>query len=182
MRKTCRQRDRKMPCRVNYPQQPSGLRTPMPNSPESTRQVLNNAVFQDIRRRVDFHAELLKRVRECLPSPMAKHCRYCVAREDRSVVLYVDSQAFASQLRFRLPALLAKLNAPDDLSIKQIVLRNLPLTTPSVVTKPMAPMKVPPPHAIEMVKASSQSAADSDLAKALARLGAAMERYAKQQP
>ncbi|CAG0965573.1 hypothetical protein ANRL2_01227 [Anaerolineae bacterium] len=154
----------------------------MPNAPESTRQVLNNAVFQDIRRRVDFHAELLKRIREGLPTPIANHCRYCVAREDGGVVVYVDSQAFASQLRFRLPALLARLNAAGDLSVKQIVLRNLPLTTPSVVTKAMEPMKVPPPETIEMVKASSLSAPSDDLAKALARLGTAMERYAGKRP
>ena len=154
----------------------------MPHSPESTRQVLNNAVFHDIRRRVDFHAELLKRIKDGVPAPMAKHCRHCVAREDGGVVVYVDSQAFASQLRFLLPALLAKLNGEGGLSIKRIVLRNLPLTEPSVVTKAMPPMKVPPPEVIEIVKASSQSAPSDDLAKALARLGVAMERYAGKQP
>lgn len=154
----------------------------MPKSPEPTRQVLDNAVFQDIRRRVDFHAELLRRIREELPPPMALHCRDCVAREDGSVVVYVDSQAIASQLRFRLPALLSELNAAGNLAIKRLILRNLPSTAPSVVTKLMAPMKAPPPEAIEMVKASSQSAPSTDLAKALARLGAAMERYADMQP
>jgi len=154
----------------------------MPNSPESTRQVLNNSVFYDIRRRVAFHAELLKRIRETMPGPAAKHCQYCVAREDGSVVLYVDSQAIASQLRFRLPALLTKLNETSQLSIKQIILRNLPLTSPSKALESARQMKAPAPTAIEAVKASSQSAPNDDLAKALARLGATMERYAGKSP
>jgi len=153
----------------------------MAKFPEPTRQVLNNSLFHDIRRRVDFHAELLNRIKDNLPAPMAKHCRYCVARDDGGLVVYLDSQAFASQLRFILPSLLAKLNATGDLFFKQIIIRYLPLTQPSAVDKPVAPMKAPPPEVIEMVKASSQSAPGDDLAKAMARLAAAMERYANQQ-
>ncbi len=151
----------------------------MPNKPEPTRQFLNNTIFQDIHRRIDFHAELLRKIKQAIPGPMAAHCLDCVAQEDGGLVLYTDSQAFASQLRFFAPSILAKLNIDGELSIKRVLIRNLSLTLPTDFEKPVAPMKKPSSETIEMVKASSRFAADDELSAALARLGATMERYAQ---
>lgn len=150
----------------------------MTSKPESARQFLNNTIFQDIHRRIAFHTELLRRIKQAVPAPMASHCLYCVAREDNSLVLYTDSQAFASNLRFLAPAILTKLNAPGDLTIMHMQIRNLNLTSPTAVEKPVTPMNKPSAETIEMVKASSLCAADDELSAALARLGDTMERYA----
>ena len=154
----------------------------MANKPESTRQFLNNAIFQSIHQRVAFHAKLLRKIQEALPGPMAEHCLFCVAREDESLVVYTDSQAFASQLRFHTPSILAKLNVAEEAAIKQIVIRNLASTAPTESAKPLSPMKKPSRKAIEAVKASSDSSKGDELSAALARLGATMESYAEKQP
>lgn len=151
----------------------------MANIPEPTRQLLKNEIFQDIHRRLDFHAELLWKVRQAVPGPMARHCLYCVVREDRSVVVYTDSQAFASQLRFFAPTILAKLNAAGDLAVSQVQIRNLSPDPKEAYEKTMVPMKKPTSEIIGMVKASSVYAPTDELKAALARLGETMECYAK---
>lgn len=153
----------------------------MPNAPETPRQILGNPMFKELLRRVDFHAELLARIKAGLPRAMAQHCKYCVAKEDSTVILYTDSQAFASQLRFLVPGLLDSLNATGDLAITQVQVRNLLSPIPQPVEKPVAPMRKPSRSAIEAVRASSECAAGDELGQALARLSATMERYARQQ-
>jgi len=153
----------------------------MASKPESTRQFLNNALFLDIRQRIETHARLLKKIKESLPAPMAERCLYCVAREDGSLVIYTDSQAFASQLRFHAPSILARLEAAGETTFKQIAIRNLSSVEPAAASKPETPMKKPSPKAIAAVKASSRATGD-ELDAALARLGASMERYAENKP
>lgn len=149
------------------------------SNPESPRQILGNAVFKELLRRVDFHGDLLRRVKASLPHALAIHCKSCVATEDGGVIVYTDSQAFASQLRFHAPALLESLNAAGDLTIKHVQVRNLLSPIPSVVDKPMAPMSKPTPEIIELVRSSSECAVCDELGQALARLSATMERYAR---
>jgi len=155
----------------------------MTSKPEPTRQFLNNPAFQSFHQRIAFHDELLRRIKANLPEIAVRHCLYCVAREDGSLLLYTDSQAFASQFRFYAPSIQTKLNAGGDLFVKQIAIRNLNLATPTtVVDKEMAPMQPPSPESIEAVKSSSECAHDDELAGALARLAASMERYAQKKP
>ncbi len=147
----------------------------MRNKPESTRLFLNDSIFQGLRRKIEIQTELLGKVREAVPGFLAVHCRYCVVREDERLAIFTDSPAWATQLRFHAPSLLAALNAGGQMSIRGILIRNLRLATPKEGLKPM---KIPSPQAIEMVKACSMLAACPELGEALARLGITMERYA----
>ena len=153
----------------------------MSSQPEPTRQFLNSPMFQDIHRRIETGASLLKKIKAALPGPMAAHCLHCVAREDGSLVVYADSQAFASQLRFHVPSILARLNAGGETAVKRIAVRNFSLAAQQAPqAKPMAPMKKPSARAIAAIKDSARAAGIGDeLAAALARLGATMERYAE---
>jgi len=150
----------------------------MATKPEPTRQFLNNPMFQDIHQRVAIHARLLRKIKETVPGPMAEHCLHCVAKEDGSLVLYTDSQAFASQLRFHVPSILARLDAVGETSIRQIAIRNLAMEPQPGPAKPAARMKKPSTEAIEAIKASSRRDGGDELDAALARLGESMERYA----
>ena len=148
----------------------------MPSKPEPPRLFLKNSVFQDMLRRVGIHAELLRMVKEGLPGPLAKHCHACVVREGGGLVIFTDSQAVASQLRFFAPSLLEKINVNLETPLKQVLVRNL---SPEIPTTAVKPMKSASPAAIEAVKASSKTAPCDELAIALTKLGATMERYAK---
>jgi hypothetical protein len=150
----------------------------MSNKPEPTRQFLNDPTFQGFHQRIALHEDLLRKIKANLPEIAARHCLYCVAKEDGSLLLYTDSQAFATQFRFYAPTILAKLNAGGNSFIKQIGIRNLNLDAPPASEKAMPPMHTPSTETIKAVKASSATAGDDELGKALARLAASMERYA----
>ncbi|MFM8333431.1 MAG: DciA family protein [Candidatus Methylumidiphilus sp.] len=152
----------------------------MANHPAPPWQILKGSLLQDMLRRIDFHAEMLRRVKAGLPAAMADHCVDCVVREDGGLVVFTDSQAFAAQLRFLAPGIQTRLNDSGDVAIKQVTIRKLPPAP--IVDKPMSPMQAPAPDAIAAVKAGGQSAPGDELAQALARLGASMERFALLNP
>lgn len=149
----------------------------MPLKPEHSRQFLRGPVFQGIFRRIEIQDELLGRVKHALPVHIAKHCHCCVPQEDRSLVIFTDLQTVASQLRFYAPSILAKLNTNQERPFKQILVRNLRPSISITAIKPMKPVSL---KAIESVKASSKSAPCEELAIALEKLGATMERYAQE--
>jgi hypothetical protein len=152
----------------------------MASKPIPTRQFLNNPAFQEIHQQVARNASLLKKIKAALPGAISEHCLSCVARDDGLLVVYTDSQAFASQLRFHAPLILARLSAAGDAAIRRIAIRNLAsIEDMQPVEKTMAPMKKPSTKAIEAVKATGRNAAVGDeLSAAMAHLGATMERYA----
>jgi hypothetical protein len=153
----------------------------MANKPQPTRQFLENPIFEDLHRRVEIHARLLKKVKEAVPGAMAGHCLHCVAREDGSLVLYTDSQAFASQLRFHVPSILARLQAAGEAGVRRIAVRNLCPTGQAEPAEPIVRMKKPSAYAVEAVKACVRADGD-ELDAALARLGASMEQHTEKRP
>ena len=148
----------------------------MPTKPEPPRLFLQGPTSQDLLRRIAYHAELLARVKAALPETMAGHCQYCLAREDKGLVIFADAQAFAAQLRFFAPSILAKLNASQEVAFTKVLVRSLQPGPPGLEVKPMPKAS---PVAIAAVKACSQDTAGDELAVALAKLGATMERHAK---
>ena len=94
-----------------------------------------------------------------------------------SLVIFTDSQAFGSQLRFYAPSILAKLNLDQEMPFKQVLVRYLHPTEPNTASRPM---QQPSPETIGLVKASGKSAICEELGNSLERLGEAMERFAKE--
>ena len=149
----------------------------MAYKPSSPQQILNHSVYQGLLRRIETNAELLRRVKAGLPEPMARHCQYCLGTEGGGIVIFSDSQAFSAQLRFYAPSILARVNVNmEPPPFKQVSVRNLPPAEPAPMVKPMKPVSA---AAIKAVKASSAAAPSDELAIALAKLGATMERFAK---
>ncbi len=151
----------------------------MAYKPDSPQQLLKTPAFQEILRRVAIHSELLKKIKEGLPIALAGHCLDCVAHEDGEVVIFSDSQAFASQLRFYAPVILAKLNANHRSPFfRRVSVKNLHTTAQDSAVRLM---RAPSPETIGIVKESGKAAYCDELGRALARLGTAMEHYAKEQ-
>jgi len=148
----------------------------MPHKPKHPQSFLKDSAFLDIFRRIELHDKLLRSVKEALPEMLASECQHCVAREDGALVIFSDSQMVASQLRFYAPSILAKLNENLESPFKRVLVRNLPTPEPEIADKPMMPTS---PEVIEMVKARSKDSPCDELAVALAKLGATMERHAK---
>ncbi len=142
---------------------------------EPTRLSLNDLISPTLLRSLKIQAELLGRVRKAVPAALAVHCRYCVMREDGRMVVFTDSPAWATRLRFYSPSLLAALNADGGMPIGEILVRTLRIESP---TRTVKPMEEPSPRAIEAVKASVAAAVCPEVGESLARLGMTMERYA----
>ncbi|MEY2700677.1 MAG: hypothetical protein RIQ52_1432 [Pseudomonadota bacterium] len=78
--------------------------------------------------RLALHAQVLTRIREALPFSLEPHCHSCVVDADgQRIVLYVEQMAYATQLRFHIPALIRKLQQDASLpmlkALRQIVIR-----------------------------------------------------------
>lgn len=151
----------------------------MPDQPIPTRKILNGPAVHAIRMRVNLHAKLLTQIQNFLPPALAKHCLSCVYREDKILLLYLDTQTAATQVRFRLPSILSKLNASNEFPINLIKLRSFAQTLAPSGEVESSPVKAPRAKTIAAIKAScSEAPTDDPLAQALARLASSMERYA----
>jgi hypothetical protein len=65
---------------------------------------------------------LLHHVRRLLPQPLGEHCLAAVQKGD-SLVLYADTSAWASRLRFLSRNLIREFQRRDQAGIKQITVR-----------------------------------------------------------
>jgi hypothetical protein len=79
--------------------------------------------------RLQQHAALLRQVRSALPPKLAEHCLACVPRPDR-LLIYVDSAAWATQLRFQLPQVLELLRAQSGIHFRRADARLIPAVQP----------------------------------------------------
>jgi hypothetical protein len=149
----------------------------MSNRPESTRQLLQQAIFRDIQRRSQRHDALLSSLKACLPIAVSAHCVSCVARDDGCLVVFTDSPAWATQLRFLTASMLAALRTQGEMDINHVFIRNFHPNEPTRLGKPM---NKPSQAAIQSIQSNSLISSGDKLGGALARLGATMERYAKQ--
>lgn len=142
--------------------------------PESTNELLSNSPLRSLLERVEKHGEILRIVREALPPSLAGHCKDCLAREDQRLVIFTDSPAWASQLRFYVPTILVKLKTPNGYDFRDIQVRNLRFEAPSNKVKSV---NAPSLEVARMIKESGLGASSVELRKALERLSVTIERY-----
>lgn len=74
-----------------------------------------------IQQRLEEHAQLLQRVRSLLPPPLDHHCLAAVLKDER-LLLYTDTSAWASRMRFHSRELTRDLIA-KHVPIKKISIR-----------------------------------------------------------
>jgi hypothetical protein len=115
-------------------------------------------------------AEILRRVRQALPDFMGLHCRHCVVRDER-LLIYMDSPAFASQLRFYAPSLLEKLDVGSGPRIRDIQVRNLLAVAPEPGSSQPKPRNARSSASGEALVAAAEGMASEEIKAALLRLG-----------
>jgi hypothetical protein len=94
----------------------------MATHPISIRGFLNNKDLTNLNRTLNLHRQTLAEIKKNLPPVLADHCIHCVPKQDRLIV-YVDTAAFASQLRFFVPALVQALASTTHSVFKEIQIR-----------------------------------------------------------
>ncbi len=118
--------------------------------------------------------KILQRIREILPAAIAKHALHCVIN-GKKLLVYTDTAAWASQLRFYNTAILAAI-APitrDTVSIMQIKVRLEIL--PEKLLPGRKPM-IPSTEKIALIHEQSLNTSDEQLKQSLLKLSATLKK------
>lgn len=123
---------------------------------------------------IEQQKQVLERILTTLPAVLAEHVLHCVTN-DKKLLIYTDTAAWASQLRFYNSTILAAI-APvtrESVSIMQIkVIADLAATNAQPSRKPI----IPSAEKIEMIRSHSLIASDDQLKLALLKLSATLTR------
>jgi len=139
---------------------------------------------------IEQQKQVLQCIHAILPTEAAKHALHCVV-SGKKLLVYTDTAAWASQLRFYNQAILAAI-APvtrESISIMQIkvrvetlpagrnkeVVRDEALQTTSPGRKP----NIPSAEKIELIRHHSLTVSDEQLKQSLQRLSATLEKLSK---
>lgn len=127
---------------------------------------------------IEQQKQVLQRIHEVLPATIALHVLHCVVN-GKKLLVYTDTAAWASQLRFYNSAILAAI-APvtrESVSIMQI---KIGLETSPAASQGRKP-NIPSAEKIEFIHQHSLTVADEQLKQALLRLSATLAKLSKRQ-
>lgn len=156
---------------MNRPAQPAEERP----HPQRVSELVPRKALEACLARIENHRRLLETVRRLLPPPLAAHCRECVAG-DVTLVLYAESAAWASQLRFYLPRIIEELAQEGHGQFRQGKVRTLSMAMEAPHAGPPRPAPHRPlPATIAAIEAAAR-ASEGEIGTALARLCGTLRR------
>lgn len=117
---------------------------------------------------------MLERIREVLPLPLSRHVFHCV-KNDKKLLIYTDSAAWASQIRFYNNALLTAMASVDGPAAETLQIRIL-ADRFDPEKKPSEKPHVPSPENILLIRNHSENVSDKELKQALQKLSATLSR------
>jgi hypothetical protein len=124
--------------------------------------------------RIEQQNQVLHRIHEVLPAVIAKHAIHCVIN-GKKLLIYTDTAAWASQLRFYNSAILAAI-APvtrESVSIMQIKVR---AESFSALAKPERKPIIPSADKITLIHEQGLSVSDEQLKQSLLKLSATLTK------
>ncbi len=135
---------------------------------------------------IEQQKQVLQRIHAVLPAEIGAHALHCVIN-GKKLLVYTDTAAWASQLRFYNSAILAAI-APvtrESVSIMQIKIRMEPPLTERKqgvgASLPSRKANIPSAEKIEFIHNHSLTVSDEQLKQALLRLSATLEKLSKRQ-
>ena len=135
---------------------------------------LNNSALSTLVSELEKQGSLLRSIRNHLPDFLGQHCVHCIHKSG-NLILYVDSPAFATQMRFHTAALLPAVNRMTrhqftSIQVRtQVADRARPAVQPSQIR---ADRKKSGQHLLE----SAEDHPAGDMQAALWRLGKTLTR------
>lgn len=121
------------------------------------------------------HMQLLAKIRQALPEPSGSHCLYCVLRGDSRLILYVDSAAWATKLRFHQLEIQSALSEIGPLKSIQIRV----LLPGRETEKRLQAAKIPSPQALDQLAKIAAASCDPEIKRSLKRLVCTLQRAAQ---
>lgn len=141
--------------------------------PKSCSYFVQAAIPAFLRESMEKQKKLLRIVRQGLPEPIRRHCCHCVSEGD-TLVVFLDSQAFLSQMRFFVPSLLRWLTE-NGLAFKEIQSRILFSTAFQPKKVPKIERELPPDSIVREFLAYADRSPD-ELGQALRHFATTIER------
>jgi hypothetical protein len=117
---------------------------------------------------------ILQRIQAVLPEQLAKQVRHCLIR-DKKLLIYTDSAAWASQLRFYNSAILAAI-APLTRTLVEIMQIKIIAGQTGLILSSKRKAKIPSLEKIENIRNHSLTVSDDQLRTALLKLSTTLER------
>jgi hypothetical protein len=125
---------------------------------------------------VEQQQRILQRIHAVLPEALGKQIRYCLIK-DKKLLLYTDSAAWASQLRFYNNLILATIvpltRTPVEIMQIKIIGGQIGL-----ILGLKRKAKIPSIEKIELIRNDSLTVSDNQLRLALLKLSTTLERLA----
>jgi len=137
-----------------------------------TEKLKRNQSLAPLLARLELHQKLLTALQRQLPETMRSHCLACVLDTKGQLSLYVDTSAWASQLRFHqlsiLPAL-KKIALVERLRVRIL----LPVTP---VERKATPPRIPNREILAQLEHNAEAVEDPKIRRALQRMVHAMRK------
>lgn len=148
----------------------------MPQKPPTFKLSLSfqNRTMAYLYSQIEQQQRILQHIRAVLPEALAKQARHCLIR-DKKLLIYTDSAAWASQLRFYNSAILAAI-APLTRTPVEIMQIKIITGQTGLILGPQRKAKIPSVEKIEIIRNDSLTVADNQLRLALLKLSATLER------
>ena len=123
---------------------------------------------------IEQQRRILQRIQAVLPEALAKQARHCLIR-DKKLLIYTDSAAWASQLRFYNSAILAAIVPLTRTPVEILQIKIIAGQT-GFIQGPKRKAKLPSVEKIENIRNHSLTVSDNQLRSALLKLSATLER------
>jgi hypothetical protein len=149
----------------------------MPQKPPSFKMSLSfkNRTMAYFYSQIEQQQRILQCIRAVLPETLAKQVRHCLIR-DKKLLVYTDSAAWASQLRFYNSAMLAATIVPLTRAPVDVVQIKIIAGQTGLILGPKRKAKIPSTEKIEVIRNHSLTVSDNQLRLALLRLSTTLER------
>ena len=148
----------------------------MPQKPPSFKVSLSfqNRTMAYFYSQIEQQQRILQRVQTALPDPLKKQAKHCLIK-DKKLLIYTDSSAWASQLRFYKSVILAAITPLTKAPVEIMQVKIITGQTGSVLgVKRKA--KIPSAEQIEVIRSHGLTVSDNQLRLALLKLSATLER------
>lgn len=148
----------------------------MPQKPPSFKVSLSfhNRTMACFYSRIEQQHRVLQRIQAVLPENLAKQIRHCLIG-DKKLLIYTDSAAWASQLRFYNSAILAAITPLTRKPIEIMQIKILAGQT-GLILAPKRKAKIPSVEKIAIIRNDSLTVPDNQLRIALLKLSTTLER------
>lgn len=123
---------------------------------------------------IEQQQRILQRIQAVLPEALAKQVRHCLIR-DKKLLIYTDSAAWASQLRFYNSAILAAIVPLTRTPVEMMQIKIIAGQT-GLIVGPQRKAKIPSVEKIDLIRNHSLTVSDNQLRLALLRLSTTLER------